>query len=65
VNDLATNTPALLTSVSTWPNCSTARSTRLAPVSGSAISPGTVSTPGSAEEVMCREFATTAYPSLR
>jgi hypothetical protein len=27
---------------------------------GSATSPGTVSTPGSAEEVMCREFATTA-----
>jgi hypothetical protein len=57
--------PALLMSVSTRPNLARACSMTRCAVAGSAMSPATVSTPGSSDAVMEREFATTAHARLR
>jgi hypothetical protein len=59
VNGFEMKTPALLMSVSTRPNRSTATVTRRWAVAGSAMSPATAATPASVA-VMEREFATTA-----
>jgi hypothetical protein len=55
-----TNTPALLTRVSTRPNRSVAAAMTRSAVVGSAMSPWTVTRPGSCEGAMLREVATTA-----
>ena len=52
---------SLLIKVSARPNRWTARVTSCSAVAGSAMSPAIVSTPGSCEVLMVREFATTAY----
>jgi hypothetical protein len=59
------NTPALLTRVSTRPKRSSAAPTIWPAVAGSAMSPATVSTPGSRDGVIVLAVATTAQPRAR
>jgi hypothetical protein len=59
VNGLAMNIPALLTSVSTRPNLSTALAITRAATAGSAMSRATVRTFSEASGLIDRELATT------
>jgi hypothetical protein len=58
-NGLAMNIPALLTSVSTWPNLATASPITRSATAGSAMSPTTVSTSAEVSGLIDRELATT------
>jgi hypothetical protein len=61
-NGFDRKTPALFTSVSTRPKLSIAASTIRLAVSGSAMSPATVSRSGEVPRSIVREFVTTQYP---
>jgi hypothetical protein len=62
---LDTYTPALLTSVSTWPKCSSAVVMSRSAVAGSEMSPSTVTRFGSADGLIVRALASTAQPRCR
>jgi len=65
VNGLETNTPALLTKVSTRPNRSIARPMIWTAVARSVMSPSMVKTSASPDPLMVTAFATTAQPRCR
>jgi hypothetical protein len=59
MNGLAMKIPALLISVSTRPNCSTALLMTRSAIAGSAMSPATATTSADASGLMDQELATT------